>query len=294
MAKQKIGFLGTGIMGYQMARRLCEAGYPVTAWNRTRSKAEPLTEFGATVAAAPAAATAGSDIAICMVSDAPACDDVLITQGSLAAMPQGSLAIVMSSVPVETVQAQAETAAELGLGYLDAPVSGGEKGAIDGTLSIMVGGDAAAFEAARPALEVLGRPHHLGPVGSGQLSKLANQLIVANTLCTVAEALLLAKAGGADAAAVREALLGGFAQSTVLRQHGARMIDGDYEPGGPAKYQVKDQRTATTLARKLGLVLPVSELATKLFEDMVDHGDGDRDHSAIFVELQRRNGLSPE
>ena len=140
----------------------------------------------------------------------------------------------------------------------------------------------------------MGRPHHLGPVGSGQLSKLANQLIVANTLCTIAEALLLAKAGGADPAAVREALLGGFAQSTILHQHGARMIDGDYEPGGPAKYQVKDQRTATTLARKLGLVLPVSELAAKLFEDMVDHGQGDRDHSAIFLELQRRNGLSPE
>ena len=294
MAKQKIGFLGTGIMGFQMARRLCEAGYPVSAWNRTRSKAEPLAKIGATIADTPAAATAGCDIAICMVSDGPTCDDVLITQGSFAAMPKGALAVVMSSIPVETAQAQAETAAEHGLGYLDAPVSGGEKGATDGTLSIMVGGDANAFEAARQALEVMGRPHHLGPVGSGQLSKLANQLIVANTLCTIAEALLLAQAGGADPAAVREALLGGFAQSTILRQHGARMIDGDYEPGGPAKYQVKDQRTATTLARKLGLVLPVSELAAKLFEDMVDHGQGDRDHSAIFLELQRRNGLSPE
>ena len=291
MDKAAIGFLGTGIMGFQMARRLCEAGHPLVASNRTAHRAAPLACFGAELAASAAEAVRGREVAICMLSNGPVCDEVLYDQGVLEALPEGALLIVMSSIPVETAQEQARRAAEYGLRYIDAPVSGGEGGATDGSLAIMAGGEAADIEAAREILAVMGRVTRVGPAGSGELAKLANQVIVANSIATVAEALLLAKQGGADPAAVREALLGGFADSTILRVHGARMIEGAFDPGGPAKYQVKDQTTATALARKLDLELPVSELVQRLFEDLVEHGGGERDHSALYLELLRRNRL---
>jgi 2-hydroxy-3-oxopropionate reductase len=278
-------------MGGHMARRLCEAGHAVTAWNRTRDKAEPLEAHGARIADGPAAAVEDAEVVICMLSDGPVCDEILIEGGTMAAMPGGGLVIVMSSIPVETARAQAEKAQELGLRYIDAPVSGGEPGARDGTLAIMAGGEESDVEDARGIFEALGRPTRVGPAGSGELAKLANQVIVSNTLTTVAEALLLAKVGGADPAAVREALLGGFADSTILRQHGKRMIEGDFKPGGPAKYQLKDQSTAMALARDLDLQLPVSALVEELFGGMVRRGRGDIDHSGIFLELQRLNNL---
>jgi 2-hydroxy-3-oxopropionate reductase len=291
VSARRIGFLGTGIMGGHMARRLCEAGHAVTAWNRTRDKAEPLEAHGARIADGPAAAVEDAEVVICMLSDGPVCDEILIEGGTMAAMPGGGLVIVMSSIPVETARAQAEKAQELGLRYIDAPVSGGEPGARDGTLAIMAGGEESDVEDARGIFEALGWPTRVGPAGSGELTKLANQVIVSNTLTTVAEALLLAKVGGADPAAVREALLGGFADSTILRQHGKRMIEGDFKPGGPAKYQLKDQSTAMALARDLDLQLPVSALVEELFGGMVRRGRGDIDHSGIFLELQRLNNL---
>lgn len=291
MDKAKLAFLGTGIMGVQMARRLCEAGYPLTAWNRSREKAERLATHGAEIAESPAAAVAECDIAIVMLSDGPVCDEVLYDQGALAALPRQSLLIVMSSIPVETAEGQAQKAAERGLRYIDAPVSGGERGATEGTLAIMAGGAPEDIEAAREIFEVMGRVTHVGPAGSGELAKLANQMIVANTIATISEALLLAKRGGADPAAVREALLGGFADSTILRQHGERILKGDFAPGGPSKYQLKDQTTAAAQARKLELELPVTELVLGLYEALVEHGDGELDHSALYRELLRRNGL---
>jgi 3-hydroxyisobutyrate dehydrogenase-like beta-hydroxyacid dehydrogenase len=206
-------------------------------------------------------------------------------------MRPGSLLIVMSSIPVATAQRHAEMTAERGVDYLDAPVSGGETGAREGTLAIMAGGAQDVFERARPLLEVMGRPTHVGPAGTGQLSKLVNQMIVASTIVTVAEAVLLAERGGADPAKVREALLGGFADSTILRQHALRMIERDFQPGGPAKYQVKDTTTAVEFGRTIGLELPVLQVVDRLFGDMVEHGDGDLDHSAIICEIGRRNGL---
>lgn len=291
-ARPRIGFLGTGIMGLPMARRLAEAGHPVTAWNRTRKKARPLAEAGATVAGTAGDAARDADFVIAMLSSGPVCDEILLGDGqALSAMAPGSVLVVMSSIPVETAQAQAGVAAARGVGYLDAPVSGGEKGASDGTLAIMAGGDAAVFERARPVLEILGRPTHIGPAGTGELAKLVNQLIVAGTITVLAEALLLAERGGADPAKVRDAIRGGFAGSTVLEQHGARMITGDFRPGGPAKHQLKDTGTAVALARAIGLDLPVAELVDRLFADLVAHGDGDLDHSAIIRELRRHNTL---
>ena len=289
-----VGFLGTGIMGVRMAARLAAAGHAVRAWNRTRAKAERLASQGVEVVATAADAAAGADVVVCMLSSGPVCDEVLLGgDGVVAAMPAGSALVVMSSIPVETARQQARAAHARGVGYLDAPVSGGEKGATEGTLAIMAGGDEALFARLRPVLETMGRPTLVGPVGAGELAKLVNQLIVAGTIAILAEGVLLAERGGADPAKVRAALLGGFASSAILEQHGPRMITGDFTPGGPARHQLKDTATAVALARELGLALPVTELVDGLFGDLVAHGDGDLDHSALIRELRRRNGLPP-
>lgn len=288
-----IGVIGTGLMGGPMAARLARAGWRLKVWNRSRDKATALLGAGdVTPVDTPDAAAEGVDTLIVMLSSGPVCDEVLLGEnGALAAMRPGATLIVMSSIPVETARRQAEAARRRGIDYLDAPVSGGERGAIDGSLAIMAGGEEAAFACSAPLLGELGRPVHVGPAGSGQLAKLANQLIVANGIATVAEALLLAERGGADPARVCEALQGGFADSTILRVHGQRMLDGDHAPGGPAKWQHKDTRTAMAFADGLSLELPVSRLVDRLFHDLVAHGDGDLDHSALIRGLRRINHL---
>ena len=290
-----IGFIGTGIMGFQMARRLADAGHRLAVWNRTRDKAERLAASGARVAATPAEAATAAEVVIGMLADGPTSEAVWLGHGVVAAMRPGALLIDMASIPVETARAQAERCRAAGIGYLDTPVSGGEKGATDGTLAIMAGGEPADFARAEPLFEAMGRPTLVGPAGSGALAKLCNQLIVANTIATVAEALLLAERGGADAAAVRRALMGGFADSAILRNHGERMLARDFKPGGPAKYQLKDVRTATGLARSLELELPVTALVETMFAALVEQqGGADLDHSALILELRRRNGLAAE
>lgn len=290
----RIAFIGTGIMGGPMARNLARAGYSVIAWNRSRDKAAALESDGITVAETAAEAAGNADCVILMLSDGPTCDHVLDEAGAhgpavLPAMKSGACLIVMSSIPVETARGQADRARARGLGFLDAPVSGGEKGAVDATLAIMAGGAQADYDATEAAFTAMGRPTRVGEAGAGQLAKLANQIIVGNTLATVAEALIFAERGGADPAAVRAALLGGFADSTILKQHGERMCVKNWEPGGMSRYQLKDLRTAMGFAESQGLSLPVSALTTSLFEDVVDHGDGDLDHSAVYREIERRN-----
>lgn len=294
MSALSIAVIGTGIMGGPMARNLARAGFTMAVWNRSPEKARPLAEDGVTVAPTAAAAAAGRDVVILMLSDGPTCDHVLDHDGDhgpalLPAMAEGAVLVVMSSIPVETARGQADRATARGLGYIDAPVSGGEKGAIDGTLAIMAGGTQDAFDRLTPAFRAMGRPTLVGGAGAGQLAKLANQMIVGNTLATVAEALLFAEKGGADPAAVRGALMGGFADSTILTQHGARMCEGNFTPGGFARYQLKDLRAAMGFAKSLGMDLPTSAMVTDLYEDVVDHGDGDKDQSAIYLELRRRN-----
>jgi 3-hydroxyisobutyrate dehydrogenase-like beta-hydroxyacid dehydrogenase len=290
--RAKIGFVGTGIMGGPMARNLVHAGCAVTAWNRSREKIDALGSGIRSVAAA-ADVAADADAVVCMLSSGPVCDEILLRAGGvLAAMRPGALLIVMSSIPVEAARQQAYAAEIAGVLYVDSPVSGGEKGAIAGTLAIMSGGTTQAFEAAMPVLAAMGRPVHVGPAGAGQLAKLINQSIVATTLVAVAEAMTLAERGGADPLKVREALLGGFADSTILKQHAMRMVARNFAPGGPAKYQLKDTSTAIAHAATLGLALPMLTLVDRLFADMVSHGDGELDHSAIIREIWRVNGLA--
>ncbi|WP_434677062.1 NAD(P)-dependent oxidoreductase [Pseudomonas sp. R1-18] len=291
-SSHRVAFIGTGIMGQPMALNLLKAGYPVQAWNRSTNKTAALAEQEARVCASAAQAAEGAQTLICMLSDGPTCDRVLFgEEGAALALAPGALVIVMSSIAVEHATEQARQCAALGLRYLDAPVSGGERGARDASLAIMAGGNSDAFLQGRTVLSALGRPVHVGPVGTGQLAKLVNQLIVASSIATVAEGLLLAERGGADPARVHEALLGGFVDSPIWRQHGQRMLQQDFTPGGPAKWQLKDTRTALAHADSLGLSLPVGSLVNGLFEAMVEAGDGELDHAGLIRQLRRHNHL---
>ncbi len=289
-----VAFIGTGIMGAPMVGNLLKAGFEVRVWNRSPHKAQPLAEQGAHVAATPEEAARGAQVLVCMLSDGPTCNQVLFEEGTVDALAAGALLIVMSSIAVDVAVAQAKRCEEHGVLYLDAPVSGGERGARDGSLAIMAGGTQVAFEQAGPVLGALGRPVHVGPAGTGELAKLVNQLIVASTLATVSEGLLLAERGGADPAKVHEALMGGFADSPIWRQHGLRMLSGDFTPGGPAKWQLKDTHTALAQAQVLGLDLPVAKQVDTLFEAMVQAGDGELDHAGLIRQLRRHNGLTPD
>ena len=245
---RRIALLGTGIMGAHMARRLAQAGFPVTVWNRSAAKAGQLTPFGVTIAGSPSSACADADVVIVMLSNGPVVEEVLFSpdkagKSPVEAMVAGSVLVVMSSIPVETCQSQAPTRWRCGsVDYIDAPVSGGEPGARDGTLAIMAGGAAQVIDGIADVFAAMGRVTHIGPVGTGQMTKLANQIIVGATMAAVAEALHFAAKGGADPAAVRKALMGGFADSKILNIHGERMVERNFVPGGPAEYQLKDLR----------------------------------------------------
>jgi len=290
----RVAFLGTGLMGSRMAPRLCAAGHEVTVWNRTREKAEPLAAAGARLADSPADAARGAEVVVTMLADGPAVGEVLFGAGVAAALePEGAVVVDMSSIPPSLAREHAARLAERGVAHLDAPVSGGTIGAAEGTLAIMAGGERGSFERARPLLEAMGRPTHVGPAGAGQLAKCVNQLVVAVTMGAVSEGLLLAEAGGADPAAVREAILGGFAESRILREHGSRMIARDFVPGGRSVLQLKDLDTILDVAREIPLELPFLGLARELYAALVEHGGAELDHSALFVELERRQ-TAPE
>jgi 2-hydroxy-3-oxopropionate reductase len=200
--------------------------------------------------------------------------------------------VIMSSIPVETCRSQAERLATRAVHYIDAPVSGGEPGARDGTLAIMAGGDAGAIANLSDMFSVLGRVTHIGPVGTGQMTKLANQIIVGGTIIAIAEALHFVSQGGANPAAVRQALLGGFAESKILNLHGERMVERNFVPGSPAEYQLKDLRTAQSLARELGLQLTLLDTMSGVFGDMIDNLGHGVDVSGILQEVERRSGPS--
>ena len=283
----RIAFLGIGLMGGPMAKRLIDARFPLTAWNRTRAKAEAL--VGAAVAATAAESVAGGDIVITMLENGAAVADVLFGQGVAAALQPGALVIDMSSIKPKEAQDHAKRLAALGVRYLDAPVSGGTVGAEQGTLAIMAGGDPADFDSALPVFKAMGRATRVGPHGAGQLAKLANQMIVGITIGAVAEALQLAAKGGADPAALREAIRGGFAESRILEVHGERMVKRDFAPRGRASVHLKDFENILDAAQGLGFEAPISQLTRNLFKSLCDHGGSDVDHSGLFLEIERMN-----
>jgi len=227
-----------------------------------------------------------------MVSDGPTVADMMFTQNLAGAMKSGATLLDMSSIKADEARNHAAQMKERGLFHLDAPVSGGTRGATDGTLAIMVGGDEDVFARAKPVFEGMGRPVRVGPDGSGQLSKHVNQLIVAVTIGVVGEAMLLAQKGGADPASIRQALKGGFADSVILQQHGERMTENNFVPGGPSKFQLKDIDNAMEEASHYDLKLPLSQQIQDRFITLCNEMDGgDLDHSAIYLELLKRNGL---
>ncbi|MGI9353155.1 MAG: NAD(P)-dependent oxidoreductase [Rhizobiaceae bacterium] len=290
--KPAIAVLGTGLMGAPMARNLLKAGYQVHAWNRTRAKAEELTPDGAVVHKEPAEAAQSGDIVIMMVTDGAAVGDLLFQQGVIDTLEPGSTVIDMSSIKPVEAKEHAIRLELKGIAHLDAPVSGGTKGAAAATLAIMVGGEQSEFDKVEPVLAAMGRPVRVGPSGAGQLSKLANQAIVGITIGAVAEAMLLAEQGGADPAAIRNALKGGFADSIILQQHGERMTTGDFVPGGLSAIQLKDLNNALEEAAGLGLSLPLTEQMRERYNRFCDLLDGgDKDHSGIYLELRDRNGI---
>lgn len=279
----RIAFLGTGLMGAPMARRLVAAGHEVTVWNRSPAKAGTV---GATVAATPTQAVAGAEVVFTMLSDGPAVGHVLFT-GAAKAMAKGTTVIDTSSIAPHIARDQAARLAALGIDHVDCPVSGGVAGAEAGTLALMAGGDAAVIARIAPILAPLGRLTHVGPSGAGQVCKLANQQIVAITIGAVAEAMILVTQGGADREKFRDAIRGGFAESRILDLHGARMIARDFTPGGPSRLQLKDLDAVAELAA--GLTLPLTSAVHAAFADFVASGHAETDHSGLLLHLEKLN-----
>lgn len=287
-----IAILGIGLMGFPMGRRLCEAGHTVHVWNRSKDKAQRLEPYGALVHDTPASAVADAGLVITMLDSGTVVGHVLFDLGAAAAMRADGLVVDMSSIKPAEARDHAARLSELHIAYLDAPVSGGTIGAESGLLAIMVGGKLSQFERAFPVLQRLGRPTHVGPTGTGQLTKLANQMIVGATIGVVAEALLLCERGGAHMGKVREAMTGGFADSRILQVHGQRMVERDFSPRGRMSIQLKDLRNALATANEVGFEAPITALFEQLYAQAVDHGLENLDHSGLFVELASRNGMS--
>ena len=289
----KITFIGTGLMGLPMSRNLMAAGHDLTVWNRRAHRAAPLVKEGAKTADTVARSIAGAQVVISMLSDGFATGELLSDPDVQRALTTGMVWIDMSSAKPVHARAHSTLLAGLGVTHLDAPVSGGTKGAEAGNLAIMVGGEAAIVEDMRFVFEAMGRPVHVGPSGSGMLCKLANQTIVAVTISAVAEATLLAEKGGADPVALRAALKGGFADSVVLQQHGERMSEGNFTPGGLSKFQLKDLDNTLAEAASLGLALPTTQEVRNRFAHFCEEmGGADLDHSGLYLELKKRNDLT--
>jgi len=293
--RERVGFIGLGLMGRPMALNLLKAGYPLVVYSRSQGPVDVLAKAGAEVAEGPAGVARRCKVVITMVPDSPDVEQVLEGPGGVfQGMQPGTILIDMSSISPVVTRRLAAAAKERGAAMLDAPVSGGEIGAIDGTLSIMVGGDAEALEKVRPILNVMGNPErvvHIGESGAGQICKVCNQMAIGGALAVVSELMALARKAGVDPAKVREALLGGFAASRVLEVHGQRMLDGNYKPGFKASLYDKDMGIALQTARAHNVPVPVTAVVAQLVNRMMAAGQGDADYSALATVLFDLAGL---
>ncbi len=298
----KIGFIGLGIMGRPMALNLCREKHELVIWARRSEAMQPLLAAGARAAANPAAVAAEVEILITMVADAPDVEEVLLgpegaaasaNAGASAGMNAGLIAVDMSTIAPKAAQNIGERLARHGIVFVDAPVSGGEAGAIAGTLSIMAGGPESAFARLLPIFSAMGKNIvHVGPSGCGQIAKACNQILTGVGILAVAEALTLAKKAGADPARVREALLGGFARSKILENHGLRMLEGDFQPGFKSWMHQKDLNIVMQSAHALGVALPGSAAAAQMFNAMVGSGMGEEDSVALIKLLEQISGTA--
>jgi len=293
---ETIGFIGLGVMGKPMAGHLLKGGYRLVVHNRSRGAVDELVAAGATAAASPAEVARAATVVITMLPDTPDVERVLTgPDGVLSAIQKDAIVIDMSSISPVATERLAKAVAEKGASMLDAPVSGGEIGAINAALSIMVGGEEAAFARAKPILEKMGNAEkiiHIGKSGAGQVCKVCNQVAIGGALSGVSEAMALAKKAGVDAGKVRQALLGGFAASRVLEVHGERMLTGNYKPGFRTKLYQKDLRLANEAASANGVAVPGTANVTQLVNALVASGGGDLDYAAIATVIFKLAGVS--
>lgn len=288
-----VGFVGLGIMGRPMALNLMKGGHRLWVWARREASMQPLRDAGATACASPqAVAEAGCEVIFTMVSDTPDVEQVILGEnGIIHGVKPGAVVVDMSTISPVATRAMAGQLAAKGAEMLDAPVSGGEVGAVNGTLSIMVGGKQSVFEKVRPLFECMGKNIVLvGENGAGQVCKACNQVVVAGTITAVAEALTFARANNVDAAKVRDALMGGFAASRILEIHGKRMLDNDFKPGFKVRLHQKDMNIVTRTAHELGLALPLAAMTHQHLNALMGAGDGELDSSAIVRTIERMSG----
>ncbi|MDR5710253.1 MAG: 2-hydroxy-3-oxopropionate reductase [Armatimonadota bacterium] len=288
----RVGVIGLGVMGKPMARNLLRAGYHLVVHNRSRAPVEELVALGAVDGGSPRGVGQASDVVLTVLPDTPDVEHVVFgPEGLVEGMRPGGVLIDMSTISPEATRSFAERLRERGIEMLDAPVSGGQRGAEEGTLAIMVGGPGEVFQRCRPLFEVLGRHIvHLGPHGAGQVCKACNQIVVALTLQAVSEALVLAERAGVDPAKVREALLGGFAYSRILEVHGQRMLEGNFAPGFRVELHRKDLRVALEAGRAYGVPLPGTAITHELLGALVATGRGKLDHSALVLLVRQLAG----
>lgn len=284
-----VGFIGLGLMGRPMALHLAHAGYNLHLWARRPVALEPFRNTTARAHVSAADVARHADVVFTMVADAPDVEQVVMGDNGIAEGARPGLTVVdMSTIAPAAAQGIGARLAAKGIGFLDAPVSGGEVGAINASLTIMVGGDEAAFVRVKPLFDILGKSVTLvGAIGAGQVAKACNQILTGVTVAAVAEAFNLARKSGVDPARVREALLGGFAYSRILENHGQRMLDRNFKPGFKAWMHQKDLRIVMAEAHRLGLMLPNTAATAQLFNAMVGSGMGEDDSVAVLKLLEK-------
>ena len=286
---KSIAFIGIGLMGFPMAKNLLKSGYNLKAYNRSQDKADRLKEFGAEISVSIKDVVTNSDIIITMLTDDNAVEKVMGSDEFISNIKEGATVIDMSSVnPVLTIK-YSKKLKEKKIDYLDAPVSGGTIGAEEATLAIMVGGDEETFKNCYELLKKMGNPTLVGPVSSGQISKLANQIIVGVTIGAVAEAVTLCEKSGTNPNKMIEALSGGWADSKILQTHGKRMISKDFSPKGKTTTQLKDMTNIINAGKAVETHLPISSLIKEMYKDLVADGHGNTDHSSLYNAIEKIN-----
>ena len=286
---KNIGFIGIGLMGFPMAKNLLKSGYNLKAYNRSQDKADRLKEFGAEISTSIKSVVTNSDIVIAMLTDDAAVEKVMGSDEFISNIKESATVIDMSSVNPVITKKYAEILKEKNINYLDAPVSGGTIGAEEASLAIMVGGDEKTFKECYDLLKILGNPTLVGPVTSGQISKLANQIIVGVTIGAVAEAVTLCEKSGTNPSKMIEALSGGWADSKILQTHGKRMISKDFSPKGKTTTQLKDMTNIINAGKAVETHLPISSLIKEMYKDLVADGHGNTDHSSLYNAIEKIN-----